>query len=223
VRTRRLILALLAGATLVAPLGALSACSSSGASTVPDQVPSPSGSPSAAPLSAFGRATSAKYQLSVLYPLHWVSAVRAAKAGDKVVTTLLSMTWADPKGAIVGGGSFVDTLHVAVYEMSRKVGPNDLKVHRAAFVAIAASMLKGLPGLRITDPIAPITLNGTPGLQVTYTYTVQGTHVGAMSYLLPKGSYAYWVTGQSSESTWTSAWSKLAPAMASFTIGPVKS
>ena len=220
-RTRHLILALLAGAALVVPLGALSACSSSSASTVPDQVPSATGSPSAAPVSAFGLATSAKYRLSIRYPLRWVSAVQAAKAGDKVVTALLSMTWADPKGAVVGSG-FVDTLHVSVYQMSKKVGPRDVITHHSAFVAIVASMLKGYPGLRITEPISPITLNGTPGLQVTYTYTVQGTHVGAMSYLLPKGTYGYWVTGQSSESTWSSTWSKLAPAMASFTIGPVK-
>ena len=215
-RIRRLILALLAGATLVAPLAALSACSS-------NTPPSATGSPTAASVASFGQATSAKYQFTIRYPLRWISAVHDAKPGDKVVTTLLSWSWADPKGATVGGGlGYVDTLHVSVYAMSKPVGPNDVKKHRAAFVAITASMLKGLPGLKITDPIKPITLNGVRGFQVTYSYTTQGTQIGAMSYLLPKGDYGYWVTGQSSAATWSSAWSKLAPAMASFTIGPVK-
>ena len=208
-------------AALLVTVSLLGACSSNATSTLPEQVPSATGSPSGAPVSAFGLTTSAKYQFSIRYPLRWVSAVQAAKSGDKVVTTLLSLSWADPKGKVVGGG-FVDTLHVSVYAMSKKVGPHDVATHRAAFVAIAAGMLKDLPHLRITEPIRPLTLNGTPGLQVTYTYTVQGARVGAMSYLLPKGRYGYWVSGQSSATTWSSAWSKLAPAMASFTIGPVK-
>ena len=221
-RTRHLILVLLAGAAVIVPLGALSACSSSAASTVPGQVGA-SGSPSPAPLSAFGLATSAKYQFTMRYPLRWISALKAAKAGDKVVTTQLSWSWADPKGATVGGGlGYVDTLHLSVYQMSKRVGPHDMTRNRAAFAAIVTSLLKGLPDLKITDPIKPLTLNGTAGLQVTYTFTAQGTRVGAMSYLLAKGGYGYWVTGQSSEKTWSSAWSKLAPAMASFTIGPVK-
>jgi hypothetical protein len=215
VRTRHLILALLAGAALIVPLGALSACSSSETS--------PSGSPSAAPVSAFGLASSAKYGFTIRYPLRWLSAVHAAKPGDKVVTTLLSMSWANPEGATVGGGlGYIDSLQVSVYAMSKRVGARDVTTHRPAFVAITASLLKGLPGLKITDPITPLTLNGTPGLQVTYTYTAEGTRVGAMSYLLPKGAYGYWVTGQSSKATWSSAWSKLAPAMASFTIRQVK-
>jgi len=222
VRARHLAL-LPALAALLAAVSLLGACASSATSTLPDQVPTATGSPSAAPVSAFGLTTSAKYLFSVRYPLRWISAVQAAKSGDKVVTTLLSMSWADPKGATIGSGlAYVDTLHVSVYQMSRKVGPHDVATHRAAFAAIAAGMLKDLPGLRITDPIRPLTLNGTPGLQVTYTYTVQGTRVGAMSYLLPKGQYCYWVSGQSSPTTWSNAWSKLAPAMASFTVTPVK-
>jgi hypothetical protein len=206
---------MIAGAALVAPLGALSACASN--------APSATGSPTAAPMTSFGLAASAKYRFSIRYPLRWISAVHAAKPGDKVVTTLLSWSWADPKGATVGGGlGYVDTLHVSVYALSKPVGAHDVATHKAAFVAITAGMLKGLPGLKITDPIAPITLNGVPGLQVTYSYTTEGTRIGAMSYLLPKGAYGYWVTGQSSAATWSSAWSKLAPAMASFTIRPVK-
>ncbi len=213
-RTRHLILTLLAGAALIVPLAALSACSSS--------APSAAGSPTAAPVSAFALVTNAKYQFSIRYPLRWVSAVHAAKANDKVVTSLLSMNWADPKGATAGGLGYIDGLQVSVYAMSKRVGAHDLTVHRAAFVGIVAGLLKLLPDVKITDPIKPITLNGTPGLQVTYTYSNQGAQVGAMSYLLAKGAYGYWVTGQSSKATWSSAWSKLGPAMASFTIGPVK-
>jgi len=102
--------------------------------------------------------------------------------------------------------------------MSKPVQPGDLTRHKRDFKAIVAGLIKGLPGFAVSDPFKPITVNGTRGFQITYAYTVQGTRLGAMSYLLPKGAYAYWVTGQSSEATWSTSWSKLAPAMASFTI-----
>ncbi|HUK76790.1 MAG TPA: hypothetical protein VL117_04225 [Thermoleophilia bacterium] len=209
--------ALLALAALPAAAGLLGGCSSNAASTLPDQVPSASGSPSPAPASAFGQATSKKYGLTLRYPLGWVSAAREIKAGDKAGSALISLTWADPKGKVVGGG-FVDTLHVSVYAMSKPVKPGDVTRHKSDFEAIAYSMIKALPSLAMSGPFKPITVNGTGGLQITYAYRVQGARVGAMSYLLPKGKYAYWVSGQSSADTWSAAWSKLAPAMASFTI-----
>lgn len=215
-RARHLALFLIVASTLAA--GCLSAgCSSNAKATPPDQVPSASGSPSAAPLSAFGQATSKKYGLAVRYPLGWVSAAREAKAGDKAGGTLISLSWANPKGKVVGGG-FVDALHVSVYAMTKPVKPGDLTRYKGDFKAIVDGMIKGLPDVVVTDPFKPITVNGTKGFQITYAYSVQGTRVGAMSYLLPKGSYAYWVTGQSSAATWSASWSKLAPAMASFTV-----
>jgi hypothetical protein len=71
----------------------------------------------------------------------------------------------------------------------------------------------------VTDPPTLVTINGTRGIGMTYTFGLNGTPTGAMSYLLPRGHYAYWVTGQSSAATWLTTWSKLGPAMASFTIG----
>jgi len=216
VRARHLALFLIVATTLAS--ACLSAgCSSNANSTVPDQVPSASGSPSAAPASAFGQATSKKYGLAIRYPLGWVSSAREIKAGDKAGSALISITWADPKGKVVGGG-FVDLLHVSVYALSRPVKPGDVTRYKGDFKAIAYSMIKGLPGLALSGPIKPVTVNGTTGFQVTYAYQVSGTRAGAMSYLLPKGKYAYWVTGQSSAATWSTSWTKLTPAMASFTI-----
>jgi hypothetical protein len=216
VRARQLAL-LPALAALLAAVSLLGACSSNANSTLPDQVPSASGSPSAAPVSAFGQMTSKKYGLAVRYPLGWVSAAHEVKAGDKAGSALLSVSWANPKGKVVGGG-FVDTLHVSVYAMSKPVRPSDVAHHKGDFKAIVDGLIKGLPGFAVSDPFKPITVNGTKGFQITYAYSVQGTRVGAMSYLLPRGAYAYWVTGQSSEATWPASWSKLTPAMASFTI-----
>ena len=204
-------------ATTLAAVTLLGACSSTASSTPPEQVPAASGSPSTAPVSAFGQATSKKFGLSIRYPLGWVSAAHAAKAGDAPGSALLSVSWADSKGKVVGGG-FVDTLHVSVYAMSKPVKPADVTRYPGDFKAIAYGMIKGLPHVKVSDPFKPITVNGTKGFQITYAYMVQGTRVGAMSYLLPKGSYAYWVTGQSSAATWTATWSKLTPAMASLTI-----
>jgi hypothetical protein len=76
------------------------------------------------------------------------------------------------------------------------------------------------PHIAISDPFRPITVNGTLGFQITYSYLVDGTPTGAMSYLLPRGRFAYWITGQASADTWSMAWRDLAPAMASFTVKP---
>ena len=219
-RVRHLALILTVSATVAAVSG-LGACSSSGNGTgLPSQSPVATGSPSPAPASAFGLATNKQYGVSIRYPLGWVSVVKKAPAGDTSGAPLLSVSWADTKGKVVNGG-FVDTLQVSVYAMTKAVKPADLVRSAASFKAIAGGLIKGLPNLAPTGPIKPLTLNGAKGFQVTYTYTIHDTPTGAMSYLLPKGKYAYWITGQSSADTWSAAWSKLAPAMASFTITPV--
>ena len=218
-RARHLALIMTISAGLLVLSAGLGACASSGSSTLPDQVPPASRSMSPAPPSAFGLATNKQYRFSVDYPLGWLSAsTKAAARGDALVSTL----WADPKGKVVGGHAF-DTLQVAVYAMSKTVKPADLVSHARDFKGIAASLIKDLPKLKVTDAFKPVTVNGTKGFQVTYTYDAQNTQAGAMSYLLlPKGSYAYWITGQASADTWAQSWSKLAPAMASFTILPLK-
>jgi len=222
VRVRHLALVLAAGATVLAVVSGLGACSSSGgASGLPSQSPAANGTPSPAPPSAFGQATNKQYGISIRYPLGWVSAARTAPAGDTSGAPLLSVSWADSKGKVVNGG-FVDVLHVSVYALTKPVKPNDVVRYAASFKGIAAGLIKGLPGLKLTEPFKPLTLNGTKGIQITYTYMIHNTPTGAMSYLLPKGRYAYWVSGQSSADTWAASWSKLAPAMASFTIKPVK-
>ena len=142
-RARHLALFLIVASTLAA--GCLSAgCSSNAKATPPDQVPSASGSPSAAPLSAFGQATSKKYGLAVRYPLGWVSAAREAKAGDKAGGTLISLSWANPKGKVVAGHA-LDTLSVSVYAMTKPVKATDLVSHSGDFKVIVDDLIKGLP------------------------------------------------------------------------------
>jgi hypothetical protein len=223
VRVRRLALIVTASATVLAIVSGLGACTSSGGSTgLPTQSPTATGSPSAAPASSFGLATNKQYGFSVRYPLGWVSAARTAAPGNASGAPLLSVSWADTKGKVVDGG-FVDTLQVAVYGMSKPVKAADLVRYSGDFKAIVDGLIKNLPKLTVTDRFRPITVNGTKGFQITYAYDIGGTPTGAMSYLLPKGSYAYWITGQSSADTWSASWSKLAPAMASFTITSVTS
>jgi hypothetical protein len=219
VRVRHLALTMTVSAALLALAAGLGACASSGSATLPDQVPPAARSMSPAPPSAFGVGTNKQYRFSIDYPLGWLSAsTKAAASGDALTSTL----WADPKGKVVGGHAF-DTLQVAVYAMAKPVKAADLKSHAGDFDLIVHSLIKGLPKLRITDAFRPITVNGTKGFQITYTYDAQNTEAGAMSYLLlPKGRYAYWITGQASADTWAQSWSKLTPAMASFTILPVK-
>jgi hypothetical protein len=219
VRVRNLALIVTVSAVVVALAAGASACASSGSSTLPDQVPPAAKSMSPAPASAFGLDANKHYGYSVRYPLGWLSAsTKATASGDALVSTL----WADPKGKVVSGHA-LDTLQVAVYAMTKPVKATDLVSHAGDFKGIVNSLIKDLPKLKVTDPFKPITVNGTKGFQVTYTYDAQNVEAGAMSYLLlPKGSYAYWITGQASADTWSASWSKLTPAMSSFTITPLK-
>ena len=175
-----------------------------------------------APASEFALYGSAKYRFAMRYPKGWPSTTSGAPAGDTSGAPATSTTWADPKGKQVNG-QCLDALQVSVYELTKPATAADVKKHAADFKAIAWGLIKSLPGFAVTDPLKPITLNGSKGFQVTYTYSLQGTPAGAMSYLIPKGRYAYWLTGQASKETWSSAWAKLTPSMASFTVKPLSS
>lgn len=220
-RLRQLTLVLTVGAIVLAVVSSLGACSSSGGTSgLPSQVPAAAGDSSAAP-ATFGLATNKQYGFSVRYPRGWVGAATSAAPGDKSGAPLVSVSWADPKGKQVDG-HYVDALQVSVYALTKPVKPADVARHAGDFKVIVDGLTKGLPRFAVTDHFKPITLNGTKGFQITYTYALHNTPTGAMSYLLPKGDYAYWVTGQASADTWSAAWSKLTPTMASFTIAPVR-
>lgn len=223
-RVRHLALIFTIGLTLFVLAGSAAACSSSGSTGLPTQSPTGAGSKSAAPASSFGLATNKLCRFSVRYPLGWISAATSAAAGKAGAGPLATDSWADPQGKQVDN-HYVDALQVTVYEMNEAVKPSDLVRHAEDFKSIAREMIKNQCGngarVSVTGDFKPITLNGTKGFQITYTYLVHNTPAGAMSYLLLKGRYAYWITGQASADTWSTAWSKLAPAMASFTIKPV--
>lgn len=221
-RVRHLALIAAVSAALLAVVLGLSACASSGgASGLPSQVPAVAGYSSAAPASSFGLATNKRYGFSLRYPLGWVSATTSAAPGNPSGGALFSASWADPHGKLVQG-HYVDALQVSVYALSKAVQPADLVTHSGDFKAIVDGLTKGLPMFAVSDPFRPITVNGTKGFQITYTYGIHSTPAGAMSYLLLKGRYAYWITGQATADTWSAAWAKLTPAMASFTIKAVK-
>ena len=117
------------------------------------------------------------------------------KTGRHCLTT-------DPHGKLVQG-HYVDALQVSVYALSKAVQPADLVTHSGDFKAIVDGLTKGLPMFAVSDPFRPITVNGTKGFQITYTYGIHSTPAGAMSYLLLKGRYAYWITGQATADTWS--------------------
>lgn len=189
----------------------LSACSSSGSTGLPGQT---SASPSPGSASSFALYKDARYGFSVLCPKGWAGGV--SKGGS----ALACVSWANPHGKQVDG-QYVDALQVSVYKMSKAAKPKDLVKDPGDFKAMVDSLIKGLPKLAVTDPFKPVAVNGTKGFQVTYAYDLHNTPTGAMSYLLVKGRYVYWITGQASSATWSQAWKTLAPAMASLTIKAV--
>ena len=220
-RFQRLALKLAVSASVLVLVSVPAGCSSSGSST---------GLPSQAPLSSsstkpdsFGFATNKRYGFSLRYPLGWLSAAFRPLPGGKSGGPLMVTSWADPKGKQVDG-HYIDALQVTVFELNKPVTEADVAEHAADFKVICGEMmveqLGKNPHIAISDPFRPVTVNGTMGFQITYSYLVDGTPTGAMSYLLPKGRYVYWVTGQASANTWSMAWSMLAPAMASFAIKP---
>ena len=215
-----------AAMVIVAAVLTTGGCTKSGSSSAPNANATTSLTPgstsSAAPATAFMVYDSARYRFTIRYPKGWPGGTSTATGGAASGGPALSVAWADPAGKQVNG-HYLDALQVAVFKLTKPIkGSSDLTSHAADFKAIAYGLIKSDPKLRITDPFKPVTVNGTNGLQVTYTYTVQGEPTGAMSYLLlPSGRYAYWVTGQASAATWSSAWTKLTPAMASFTHRPL--
>jgi len=211
VPTRWFVTVFLACAMLVMAIG-LSGCASG--ALVPDASGS---SPTAAPLSAFRLAHINRYGISLIFPRGWVSAGSIAKPSS-LRGPLLELMWGNPQGTL-SNGHLVDAFQVTVYALNRPVHPGDVKLHAANFKAMAYDMVRALPEAYVTDPPKLVTINGTPGVELTYTFGLNGTPTGAMSYLLPRGHYAYWVTGRSSAATWLATWSKLGPAMASFKIG----
>ena len=218
-----ILVSIVAAALIAVAMLTIGGCTknSSGAATT-NGAAEPGAASSAAPASAFAPYGSAKYRFAIRYPKGWQGATSTAPAGDTSGAPATSTTWADPKGKQVAG-KYLDALAISVYELTKPATAADVKKHAADFKAIAYGLIKDLPGFTITDPLRPITLNGSKGFQVTYTYTVQGAPAGAMSYLIPKGRFAYWLTGQASRDTWGSAWSMLTPAMASFTVRPLSS
>ena len=220
VRLQRLTLTLAVSASLLLLVFALTGCSSSGGSGLPSQS---SASASSASPASFGLVTNKQYGFSFRCPYGWLTAAANAKPG-KTSGPLMVASWADPQGKQVDG-HYLDALQVSVSELNKPVTPVDVEKHAADFKIICSEMivqqLGRRPHIAISDPFKPVMINGTVGFRITYSYLVYATPTGAMSYLLLKGHYAYWITGQASADTWSKAWRDLAPVMASFTVKPI--
>jgi hypothetical protein len=121
-------------------------------------------------------------------------------------------------GGPAAGGSYVDGVQVAVFELARAVKPSEVGGLKTQVEPVVAERLAELPSGEVTEPVSKTTVNGTPGFTVSYTFSRGGVPVSAVSSFLFSGQYQYEVTGQASRADWTKLQPVLEAAMASFTV-----
>jgi hypothetical protein len=157
-----------------------------------------------------------EFGFTIRYPDGWIKAESRAPAGS-VTPLRMSVVFADPDGAMVDG-SLVDGVGVTVYKLDRSTTAAQVRKHPDAFKVVSDEIMAQLDDVTVTTALSPVEVNGAPGFSVVYRHSLNGQQVGAVSYLIPRGRYAYWVTGQATPATWDSAGEELGPSMDSFTL-----
>ncbi len=187
--------------------GAVAGDSGAGGSVAP----SPHSSASTFAVTQYG---SHEYGFSVDYPTGFAKLEMPPDTKDPAAPEL-QVFFADPAGTKVGGTS-VDMLEVAVYRMSAAPKEADFTTHKADFEAMLATLIGTLPGLKVVEPLAWSTVDGSPAVSETYAYTVSGHDVAASVQLAFRGDRAYLVRAQAAKETWATTGRQLVSCMATF-------
>jgi hypothetical protein len=190
--------------------GAATGCGS----TTPASNPSSSASGAA----QFTVYKNAKFGFSLVYPARWTRTVSvSASASPQTGERLLAMTLIDPQGAEVQGGQLADGESVEVYQLDRAVKPG-VRYTSVAMRVMGGSLLPRLQSLEVKAKPKEVSVHGDPGWSVAYTYALHGHSMLALSVLVLKHRYAYWVTGQSTAETWSAMWPRLRISLGTFRV-----
>jgi hypothetical protein len=197
---QRILLVALAGLALVLGLAACGASSGEG-----DQASGPQ------------TYTSDAHGFSLTYDGDAFEEADSVEADNEAgATSSFDVAFIDGDGAQVDG-KYVEGVQVSVYQLDTKVKPGQVKKLKKAFSGLVDEMVATTGG-DVTQPLAPMELNGTPGFNFGYTYRDGDVDLKAATFFLVKGDKEYTVTGQASQSRWEELAPALESAIMSFTL-----
>jgi len=180
----------------------------------------PAGNPSssASGVAQFSAYKNAEYLLSIAYPAAWAKTIEAsATTSPKTGDRLLAATFIDSKGAVAKSGTSVDGDTVEVFQLDKAVKPGKRYTNTAMRI-IDGSLLPRLKRVQLAGKPKEVTVHGDPGWSVAYRYALQGQTMQALSVLVLKHRYAYWVTGHATAETWSRLWPQLRISLGSFRV-----
>jgi hypothetical protein len=205
----RTIRTVLAGALLASVVVVAAACGSP--STVIQSQPSPNASQL-----LLVTYDNADYGFSIQYPKGYIGAQASpdASSNDPLV---FNVAFADPDGATVNGSS-IDAVQVSVYRLNQPADQSTVHKRIDDFRPVVGQLVSGLSGLRFSQKLKPVTLNGSEGFKISYTFKIGDTDVAAQSYLIPSGEYAYWATAQVARQDFASVGPEVGSSLATFKL-----
>ena len=180
--------------------------------------PASSPSSSASGVARFIVYQNPEYLFSIAYPAGWTKSIEAsASTSPKTGDQLLTATFLDPKGAVAASGKPVDGDTVEVFQLDKAVKPGN-RYASTAMRIMGGSLLPRLERVQLAGKPAQVTVHGDLGWRVAYRYSLHGHAMQALSVLVLKHRYAYWVTGQATAETWSGSWPRLRISLGTFRV-----
>jgi hypothetical protein len=179
----------------------------------------PAGNPSSASgVEHFGVYKNAEYLFSIAYPAAWTKTIKAsASASPATGDLLLTAAFVDLKGGLAKSGKPVDGDIVEVFQLDKAVRPGTRYTNTAMRIT-GGSLLPRLNRVQLAGKPKEVTVHGDPGWSVAYRYSLQGHTMQALSVLVLKHRYAYWLTGQATAETWSGVWPRLRISLGTFRV-----
>lgn len=153
-----------------------------------------------------------RYGFSLTFPKRFVD----WKQADVGAQGVFGVAFADPGGARAGN-RYADAILVAVVDLGQGTTPAVAEQTRQALRQRGAETLASLGDNVQTWPVADVTVNGSSGIAIPFTVTVQGTQVLGWDYLLVKDTYLYIIIVMAGQSSWERNKDVLQAAAQSFT------
>jgi len=180
----------------------------------------PAGAPAASPsgVARFSAYKNAQYVFGIAYPSGWSKSIAApVSTSPKTGERLFQGTFLDPHGTVTKGGQALDGVTVEVYQLDKTVKPG-VRYTSTAMRIIGGSLLPKLQHIQVAGKAKAVSVHGDPGWSVGYRFRQQGYIVQALSVLVLKHRYAYWVTGKATSDTWSELWPALRISLGTFRV-----
>jgi hypothetical protein len=128
-----------------------------------------------------------------------------------------AIAFADKDGPVVED-QYANGIRVAVNEMSQAVKAEDVPKLLDQITPVLEEMVTAVPDGKLTGPVTPVEINGTPGFYVDYQYTQGGEQLSCRIYILIKGSNEFDITTQAVADDWDDLRGTLEETVQTFTL-----